>query len=73
MDLQSQYPYTNNNNVYEKLILDEAEKFHNKRIEKLTQHCIDQITSDNSISPSISLQSPTKSYLYSKEILSART
>jgi hypothetical protein len=73
MDLQSQYPYLNNNDVYEKSLLDESEKFYNKRVEKLTQHCIDQISSDNSISPSTSLQSPANSYSYPKEILSART
>jgi hypothetical protein len=73
MDLQSQYPYTNNNDIYEKSLLDEAERFYNKRVEKLTQHCIDQISSDNSISPSTSLQSPANSYSYSKEVLSAHT
>ena len=73
MDLQSQYPYTNNNEVYEKLLLDESEKFYDKRIQKLTQQCIDQIASDHSTSPSISLQSPANSYSYPKEILSSRT
>jgi hypothetical protein len=68
VDLQSQYPY-----VYEKSLLDEAERFYNKRVEKLTQKCLDQITSENSISPSISMQSPANSYLYSKEMLSAST
>jgi hypothetical protein len=53
-DEQYQYPNRNSaaeendrNIAYEKTLLDESEKFYNKRVEALTQECIDHMTNNN--------------------------
>lgn len=61
-----------NDDVYMRIILDEAERFFNKRVKELTQVCIRRLA-EVCISASMSSQSVRKSYLNSEDVSSLQT
>ena len=69
---QSLYQHNSKDNVFEELLLNEAEQFFSKMIEDLTQVCISRLV-DTYIPESVLSQLTTRSHRYSEDMPSVYT